>query len=166
LPAYKLFYVTVSDLRTTEQKLIFSIGHSNRSLDELVRILKGREIGALVDIRSYPRSKRNPGVNREKLEALLPGLGIGYLWIKELGGMRRGGYEGYMDSQEFTEGISQLLEIARTKSCAFMCAELKWRECHRSFVAERLFRDGWDVVHIYDETEAERHAGMIGMRET
>ena len=144
------------------RKTIFSIGHSSRNLDELVRVLKDHGVGALADIRSYPRSKRNPNFNREHLEALLPGLGISYHWIKELGGFREGGYEEYMESGEFTEGIAKLLEIAAADSCAFMCAELKWRECHRSFVAERLFRDGWEVVHIYSETEAEKHAGMIG----
>ena len=152
-------------MNKTKEKLIYSIGHSNRGLDELVRILKDREVGVLADIRSYPRSKRNPDFNKENLQSLLPGLGIGYLWIKKLGGMREGGYEEYMESREFAEGVEQLAETAEKKCCAFMCAELKWRECHRSFVAEKLFRDGWDVAHIYDETEAERHAGMIGIRE-
>jgi len=149
-------------MKSTIHKRIFSIGHSNRSLDELVRILKSHEIAALVDIRSYPRSKRNSNFNREHMEVMLPGFGIEYLWIKELGGLREGGYEEYMGSEEFTEGLSQLVEIAQSKPCAFMCAELKWRECHRSFVAERLFREAWDVVHIYNETEVEKHAGMIG----
>ena len=153
-------------MNSKERKIIFSIGHSNRSLDELVRILKNHSILALADIRSYPRSKRNPNFNKEHLEALLPGLGIEYLWIKELGGMREGGYEEYMESGEFTEGIAKLIDKARQKPCAFMCAELKWRECHRSFVAEKLFRDGWDVEHIYGETEAEKHAGMIGIQDS
>lgn len=148
------------------QKQIYSVGHSNRSLDELVRILKSRGVGALADIRSYPRSKRNPNFNKEHLQALLPGLGISYVWIKELGGMREEGYEEYIESGDFTEGITKLIEKATEKPCAFMCAELKWRECHRSFVAERLFQDGWDVVHIYDEKEAERHTGMIGIQDS
>ena len=150
------------ELIKTKPKQIFSIGHSNRQLDELVRILKGLEIEVLADIRSYPRSKRNPAFNRENLEALLPGLGIEYRWIKELGGLKVGGYEEYMWSEEFLEGISLLRDVASKERSAFMCAELKWRECHRSFVAEILFRQGWDVVHIYDETEVEKHAGMIG----
>jgi uncharacterized protein (DUF488 family) len=150
-------------MKSAIRKSIFSIGHSNRSLDELVRILKGREIGALVDVRSYPRSKRNSNFNREHLEVMLPGFGIEYRWIKELGGMRQDGYEEYMESEEFAEGLAKLFKTAESKLCCFMCAELKWRECHRSFVAEILFRDGWDVVHIYNETKVEKHAGMIGI---
>ena len=146
----------------TNTKQIYSIGHSSRGLNELVRIMKGHGIEALIDIRSYPRSKRNPDFNRENLQILLPGLGIDYHWIKELGGMRERGYEEHYDSVEFERGISDLLKVAETKVCAFMCAELKWRECHRSFVAEKLFREGWEVVHIYSETEQEIHAGMIG----
>ena len=153
-------------MNSTIRKRIFSIGHSNRGLDELVRILKAHEIGALVDIRSYPRSKRNSNFNREHLEVMLPGLGVGYHWIKELGGLREGGYEEYMESQEFKEGLAKLFKTAESKLCCFMCAELKWRECHRSFVAEKLFRDGWEVVHIYDETEVEKHAGIIGFQNT
>lgn len=149
-------------MNSEKKKVVFSIGHSNRGLDELVRILKGHGIEALLDIRSYPRSKRNPGFNRENLEALLPGLGIEYHWIKELGGMRDRGYEEHFDSEEFERGISELLKTVENKISAFMCAELKWRECHRSFVAEKLFREGWEVVHIYSETEVEKHSGMIG----
>lgn len=76
--------------------------------------------------------------------------------------MREGGYEEYMVSEEFETGIEELKKTAEAKIVAFMCAELKWRECHRSFVAERLYRDGFEVVHIYSETETEKHAGMIG----
>ena len=150
-------------MNNIKQKHIFTIGHSNRSLDEFVRILKRWEIEALLDIRSYPRSVRNPQFDREKLRALFPGLGIEYTWVQELGGMREGGYGEYMKSPEFEEGIVQLRAVAEKKRCAFMCAELKWRECHRSFVSESLFREGWEVVHLYDEREEERHAGLIGV---
>ena len=150
------------NLNNIEQKHIFTIGHSNRGLDEFVRILKRSGIGTVLDIRSYPRSKRNPQFDRKNLEALLPGFGIEYMWIKELGGLREGGYGEYMESPEFEEGMIQLRAAAEKSQCVFMCAELKWRECHRSFIAERLYRDGWEVVHLYDEREEERHAGLIG----
>lgn len=149
-------------LNSEKKKIVYSIGHSSRRLDELLRILKGRGIEALIDIRSYPRSKRNPDFNRENLSIFLPGLGIDYVWIKELGGMREEGYEEHFDSEEFERGITELLKVAESSVSAFMCAELKWRECHRSFVAEKLFQGGWEVIHIYDETETEKHSGMIG----
>ena len=93
---------------------------------------------------------------------MLPGFGIEYRWIKELGGLREYGYEEYMESPEFNTGMELLIKTAESKLSAFMCSELKWRECHRSFVSERLFRAGWELLHIYDENEEEVHAGMIG----
>lgn len=142
---------------------IHSIGHSNRTLDELVSVLKSHGIELLADIRSYPRSKRNPHFDRENLEKLLPSHGIEYLWIKDLGGMREGGYEEYMKTDEFSRGINELTNAATGRSTAFMCSELRWRECHRSFVSKALAARGWDVIHIYDANETEAHSTLPGM---
>ena len=140
---------------------IFSIGHSNRTLDEFVGILKQYGIEALADIRSYPRSKRNPHFDREALERDLPARGIEYVWIKALGGMREGGYEEYMNTPSFGDGLNILISAASEKMTAFMCAELDWRSCHRSFVSHALHARGWNVVHIYDENESEAHSGLF-----
>ncbi|MGH7849691.1 MAG: DUF488 family protein [Thermodesulfobacteriota bacterium] len=140
---------------------IFSIGHSNRTLVEFIGILKGYGIETLADIRSYPRSKRNTHFDRESLERELPASGIEYVWIKELGGMREGSYEEYMNTPEFAAGLNALAALASGKKTAFMCAELDWRRCHRGFVSQALHSRGWDVLHIYDERESEAHSGLF-----
>ena len=140
---------------------IFSIGHSNRELGELVSILKNYGIEVLADIRSYPRSKRNPHFDMEHLEKGLPSRGIEYVWIRGLGGMREGGYEEYMKTAEFEEGLNTLRSIAGEKKTVFMCAELDWRSCHRSFVSGALHKFRWEVVHIYDGNESETHSGLF-----
>jgi uncharacterized protein (DUF488 family) len=143
------------------KRQIFSVGHSNRTLDDLVSILKHYGIEALADIRSYPRSKRNPHFDREVLEKELPAHGIEYVWINELGGLREWGYEGYMGTPGFEYGLSSLEALASGNRTAFMCSELDWRRCHRSFVSRALHSRGWEVVHIYDENESETHSGLF-----
>jgi uncharacterized protein (DUF488 family) len=140
---------------------IFSIGHSNRALGELITILKRYGVETLADIRSYPRSRRNPHFDREALENELPAHGIEYAWINELGGLREWGYEGYMATPGFEYGLNSLETLASGKKTAFMCAELDWRRCHRSFVSRALHSRGWDVVHIYDENESETPSGLF-----
>jgi uncharacterized protein (DUF488 family) len=143
------------------RKQIFSVGHSNRELDKFVTVLKHYGIEALADIRSYPRSRRNPHFDGEVLEKELPAHGIEYVWINELGGLREWGYEGYMATPGFEYGLNSLEALASWKKTAFMCAELDWRSCHRSFVSRTLHSRGWDVVHIYDENESETHSALF-----
>ncbi|MEW6146182.1 MAG: DUF488 domain-containing protein [Thermodesulfobacteriota bacterium] len=148
-------------MNSNAKKQIFSIGHSNRALDEFLGILKRYGIEALADIRSYPRSRRNPHFDREVLEKELPAHGIEYVWINELGGLKEWGYEGYMGTPGFEYGLNTLEALASGKSTAFMCAELDWRRCHRSFISHALHLRGWDVVHIYDAKESETHSGLF-----
>ncbi len=148
-------------MNTNTRIRIFSIGHSNRTLVELIDILKVYGIETLADIRSYPRSKRNTQFDRESLERELPAAGIGYVWIKELGGMGGSGYEEHMNTPEFEAGLDALIALASGKKTALMCAELDWRRCHRGFVSQALHSLGWDVVHIYDEKESETHSGLF-----
>ena len=107
---------------------VYTIGHSTRTLDELVAALKAHDIRTLVDIRSFPMSRRMPHFNRESLEVELPKHGIAYVWMKELGGRRKKirndspntglrndsfrNYADYMLTEEFAQGIERLLEIA------------------------------------------------------
>ncbi|MFI5324358.1 MAG: DUF488 family protein [Thermodesulfobacteriota bacterium] len=140
---------------------IFSIGHSNRKLGEFISILKNYGIEALADIRSYPHSKRNPHFDRELLERELPVEGIEYVWIRELGGMREGGYEEHMKTDDFSRGLAALILIGGEKKTVFMCSELDWRSCHRSFVSQAVHNLGREVVHIYDESESEAHSGLF-----
>ncbi len=101
----------------------------------------------MVDVRSFPRSKW-PEFEKEGLQNSLPSLGIGYVHLRELGGYRRGGYEKYMQADEFREGLRKLMELARKNRAVIMCLESYPSGCHRRFIAGRLRDLGWEVVHI------------------
>jgi len=151
---------------------IYTIGHSTRSLDELVAALKAHGIGRLVDIRSFPMSRRLPHFNRELLEVELPKHGIAYVWMKELGGYRKKirndspntglrndsfrNYADYMLTEEFTRAIGRLLDIAQSGNTAIMCAERVYFQCHRMLVSDFLTAHGDTVLHIDDDKRPPR----------
>jgi uncharacterized protein (DUF488 family) len=110
------------------------------------------EIATLVDVRISPYSKRFPHFSKQSLEELLPSQSVGYVYLgKELGGYRRGGYEAYMQSAEFSKGVEALEGIGGGDRAAFMCCErIPWK-CHRRFIASELERRGWRVIHIIDK---------------
>lgn len=143
-----------------EKKKIYSIGHSSRKLDDFIAALEAHGIETLVDVRSYPVSKRYPYFAREALAEELSARGISYIWMPGLGGRREGGYEAYAKTAEFAEALTALAEAASVSRTAFMCSEMKWRECHRAFVADALARSGWGVVHIYGVGETEMHSAL------
>ncbi|MGC8792945.1 MAG: DUF488 family protein [Bryobacteraceae bacterium] len=136
---------------------IYSIGHSTRKLEELVAVLRHYGIQRVVDIRHFPASRHNPQFNREQLEAALPAAGIEYRWLVELGGYRSGGYLAHMATEEFARGLAELERLARERPTAFMCAEIKWFQCHRRRVADALAERGWEVIHIFTEKRADPH---------
>jgi MFS family permease len=146
----------VSD--TLPEKVIYSIGHSTHSLDELLDLLTSYRIGALVDVRRFPRSRKNPQFNKEALEEQLPARGIEYHWLGEsLGGFRgsggKGGFQGYaayMETEDFQRGLTTLERIGANKLTAFMCAEKLFFRCHRNLIADALVRRGWRVYHIIE----------------
>jgi uncharacterized protein (DUF488 family) len=151
---------------------IHTVGHSTRSIEEFVRLLKHYGIEQLVDVRTVPRSRRNPQFNKDELERLMPAAGIDYIHMKDLGGLRHPhkdspnmgwqndsfrGYADYMQTSEFTHALSRLIELAGLKPTAIMCAEiLPWR-CHRSLIADALLVRGIDVIEIMSETESRAH---------
>jgi len=154
---------------------IYTVGHSTRSLEELVGLLREHGIEALADVRSFPSSKRYPHFHKDVLSQQLPQAGIDYHWFGEtLGGYRKKGdpnsphvalrspgfrnYADHMASEKFRAGIDQLVGLASEKSVAIMCAErLSWR-CHRSLVSDYLAacRD-CEVVHIIEAGKTEAH---------
>lgn len=142
------------------RKQAHSIGHSNRSIDDFIAALEAHGIETLADVRSYPVSRRYPHFSREALTDALAARGIKYIWLPRLGGKREGGYEAYMKSAEFADALKALEELASLSPAAFMCSELKWRECHRSFISDALYRKGWEVVHIYGGDETEVHSAL------
>ncbi len=145
---------------------LYTIGHSNRSLDELFRILAGQGIKRLVDIRSLPHSQRNPSFDKRLLQLACDEVGISYFWLgKELGGLRHSrndsphsaltrtgfrGYADYMNSSSYNAGIQQLCAIARPARSVIMCAEKDPTQCHRSLIADHLTLNGWRILHLLD----------------
>lgn len=155
-----------------QNKTIWTIGHSTRSLEELVNMLHSFQIEMLVDIRSYPGSRRYPHFNKEALEISLPQNNIQYIHLKKLGGRRKvnpdsknttwrhiafRGYADYMETGDFKKGIEELEAIAEKKRTAYMCSEAVWWRCHRSMVSDYLKVHGWEVMHIMNTGKEQEH---------
>jgi uncharacterized protein (DUF488 family) len=151
---------------------IWTVGHSTRSAEEFKEILGTNRIEALVDIRGFPGSRRYPQFNKVELSRTLDALGIVYSHSPQLGGRRRPNphskntawknasfraYSDHMETEEFKQGIDKLLELAREKRTAFMCAEALWWRCHRSLIADFLKSKGYEVMHILDTRHTEAH---------
>jgi uncharacterized protein (DUF488 family) len=155
---------------------LFTIGHSTRSLDELIGALRAHSIQTLVDIRSLPMSRRLPHFNRESLEKALPGAGIQYVWAKELGGRRKKAledspnvalrnasfrnYADYMLTPEFESAAEELVRLGERSSTAYMCAERVYFRCHRMMVSDWLVARGHEVMHIDDAKPPKPHKLM------
>lgn len=135
---------------------VYTIGHSTRTLEELIKILKKFGIEALVDVRHFPHSRHNPQFNIEILSIALPQSGIHYIWNERLGGFRNGGYLKYMETESFTAGFYELKKLISEKRVCIMCAEILWFKCHRRFISDKLV-ENYRVIHIYDEKKAVEH---------
>ena len=165
-------------------RAIFTIGHSTRPIEEFVELLRANDVEQLIDIRSVPRSARNPQFNRDTLPEPLARAGIDYLHMPELGGLRHPrpdsqngawrndsfrGYADYMQTPEFARAIENLMERGAEKQTAVMCAEaVPWR-CHRSLVADALVARGIAVEDIMGAGRRQPHkitpfAQMDGVR--
>jgi uncharacterized protein (DUF488 family) len=160
-------------LVTPESKLeLWTIGHSTRSIAEFIEALASFEITVLADVRSFPGSRRYPHFNREQMAVSLPTAGIAYQHFPELGGRRRAlpdsnnmtwrnktfrGYADYMETSEFLAGIGRLLDLARTRRTAIMCAEAVWWRCHRSLISDYLKANSVRVMHIMAAGKSEEH---------
>lgn len=152
---------------------LYTIGHSTRTLDELNSVLKTHKIETLVDIRTFPMSRRLPHFNRESLEKALPAAGIRYVWMKSLGGYRKKirddspntalrhrsfrNYADHMLTPEFEQAIHELVRLAETSRTAYMCAERVWFHCHRMLVSDWLVAHGHTVLHIDGEAPPKPH---------
>ena len=151
---------------------IWTVGHSTRSSAEFNEILLTHEIGALVDVRSFPGSRRYPHFNKAELGRELEAVGILYFHNPQLGGRRRPSphskntawknasfraYADHMESEEFEKGIQDLLRLAGEKRTAVMCAEALWWRCHRSLIADFLKAKGIEVIHMLDAKRTEIH---------
>lgn len=152
---------------------LYTVGHSTRTIEELIRVLKAHEIQVLVDIRAFPMSRRLPQFNRDSLEQTLPTAGIRYLCMKALGGYRKKSlddspnialrnqsfrnYADHMLSPEFDQAISELVALAEEVRTAYMCAERVYFRCHRMLVSDWLVAHGHEVLHIDAEGPTRAH---------
>ncbi|HBB89673.1 MAG TPA: hypothetical protein DC047_18865 [Blastocatellia bacterium] len=161
-----------SNAATKKASRIWTVGHSTRSAEEFNEILAAHHIEALIDVRSFPGSRRYPQFNKQQLATSLPANKIAYFHLPQLGGRRPArkdsmntawknssfrGYADHMESEEFQQGIERLLEIAGEKSAAIMCAEALWWRCHRSLISDFLKARGVEVIHILDATHDQSH---------
>jgi uncharacterized protein (DUF488 family) len=152
---------------------ILTIGHSTRTIEDFTDLLRAHGVQLVVDIRTIPRSRRNPQFNEDTLAASLRMSGIDYVRLKELGGLRHPtkdsqnlgwrnpsfrGFADYMRTLDFVTGINELIRLARDRTVAIMCAEaLPWR-CHRSLVADALLVRGIKVEHIMTLKKRTEHS--------
>ena len=144
----------------------FTIGHSTRSVAELAALLKANGVERLVDVRTIPMSRMNPQFNRDTLPKSLAAHGIAYEHVASLGGRRPRqkdippdvngfwenqsfhNYADYAMGAEFQGGLAHLREIGTRETCAVMCAESVWWQCHRRIITDYLLACGEDVFHI------------------
>jgi len=131
------------------EKKIWDIGHSTRSWNLFLNLLKEHEIECLVDIRRFPASRKFPHFGQKEIKENLEKAGLEYVWLGEtLGGFRREGYEAWMKTPEFLLGLEKLEALARIKRVAVMCAERYFDRCHRRFLLQALQNRGWEIQHI------------------
>lgn len=143
---------------------LYTIGHSTRSIEELLEALQAHGIKTLVDIRAFPMSRRLPQFNRESLEQSLTAAGIRYVWMKSLGGYRKKmredspnialrnpsfrNYADHMLTEEFEAAMAEVIAFAERAPTVYMCAERVYFRCHRMLVSDWLLAHGHAVLHI------------------
>jgi uncharacterized protein (DUF488 family) len=151
---------------------VATIGHSNRSIEEFIALLKQNGIACVLDIRTVPKSRHNPQFGQDQLPASLQAAGIEYRYLAGLGGLRRPrpdspndgwrntsfrGYADYMQTSEFAQNVDTVVKLAEHTRCALMCAEaVPWR-CHRSLVADALLVRGIPVEEIIGPQKPKPH---------
>lgn len=151
---------------------IWSIGHSTHSLAEFLKLLQGQEIARIADVRTVPKSRRNPQFHIDSLAVSMPENGIAYRHHPDLGGWRNPAkdspndawrnrsFRGYADhamTAGFIEAVGALRELASGERTAMMCSEALWWRCHRRIVADRLVTDEDAVFHIGSNGQTTAH---------
>ena len=130
---------------------IFTLGTSNRKIEEFLEILKEYQIKIVIDVRRWPTSKYFEHFKKENLEKILTENNIQYLHFEKLGGYRSGGYQNYLKTKEFKEALKDLIKIAKNKTVVIICAErLPWK-CHRAYIARLLKKRKIEIIHIIEK---------------
>jgi uncharacterized protein (DUF488 family) len=157
-----------------------TVGHGTLAAEAFASLLDEAKIGRVVDVRSFPGSRHNPQFGREDMERWMPQAGLGYVWMRELGGRRRPipaskhvalrneafrAYADYMKTSDFLRGVEDLLTLAESESSAVMCSESVWWRCHRRLLADHLVLvRGVDVIHLMHDGRLTPHALTAGVR--
>ena len=157
----------------TSGRELFTIGHSTRSLEDLLRLLRAFHIAHLADVRTIPRSRHTPQFNRETLKVDLPKAALQYVHLPLLGGLRKSpgkgspnsgwhnasfrGFADYMQTDEFARGLDELWALAGQVRTAMMCAEALYWRCHRALIADAFTIRGGTVHHILSDLKVETH---------
>lgn len=151
--------------------MIYTIGHSTRTLDDFIGLLTHHRISQLADVRTVPKSRRHPHFAAEALAQSLPAAGISYRHFPGLGGLRQPrkhstnsawrhdgfrGYADYMQTLPFEQALAELIAWATTPA-AIMCAEAVWWRCHRQLIADALVARGLEVRHIVSAASPAPH---------
>ena len=152
---------------------VHTIGHSTRTIDEFVSLLRVGAVTKVIDVRTVPRSRTNPQYNLDLLPHALAACQIGHRYIGALGGLRGKStsvsaetnamwrnrsfrnYADYALTPPFREGLQELLDLAARKRCAIMCAEAVWWRCHRRIIADYLIAAGRTVLHLMATAKVE-----------
>ena len=153
--------------------IVYTIGHSTRSLEALLELLAAHHIAVLGDVRTVPRSRHNPQFNQDTFPDALGARGVRYVHLPDLGGLRHGlgasspntgwrntrgrDYADWMQTKEFGAALSELISIAQKETTAIMCAEAVPYRCHRSLIADALMARGVEVREISSRTRAAIH---------
>lgn len=149
----------------------YTVGHSTRTVEEFIELLRAANIKLVVDIRSFPRSRTNPQFNEETLPATLKKYQIDYLHLSKLGGRRNKiksisidtnafwenqsfqNYADYALTEDFQKGVDKLIKLGRKQCCVLMCSEAVWWRCHRRIVADYLLARGEQVFHLMNSDQ-------------
>ena len=159
--------------------VVYTVGHSTRTIDEFIALLAEAQVTRIVDVRAFPMSRRHPQFNRDTLAASLSNAGIDYRHLPALGGRRgatkgrasRNGlwrvdafrnYADYAETATFAAAIETLAALARERPSAFMCAEAVWWQCHRRLIADYMLARGWEVVHLLGPGQRQEGAMTSG----
>ena len=161
---------------------LLTVGHGPLDAEALLSLLHGADVGALVDVRRFPASRRNPTVAREHLAAALPAASVAYRWEERLGGRRRlpadepgadswwtvdafRAYAAHTRTQEFAEAMGELLAQAAETRTTVMCSESVWWRCHRRLIADVVtVGHGHDVLHLMPDGKLRPHRPAEGAR--
>jgi uncharacterized protein (DUF488 family) len=151
---------------------VWTVGHSTHPLEAFVALVRAHGVTTIADVRKIPRSRRHPHFNVDTVPRALEAVGLGYVHLPGLGGLRRErpdsinrawknpsfrAYADYMQTDEFARELDGLIALATRQRVAIMCAEAVWWRCHRSLIADALVARGEPVLHILTPERAEPH---------